>query len=321
MGWLGVAGHPPRYCFWGKQTGRTAVFKNLNVFVLGLVGHQSDVIEQALTYGFQAMDLDVVDLTARARLRGMAYARRLIDSSRIRIGSFRLPFDVGSEMNVFKEHLVLLAEWASAAAEVGCRRCVTTIEPAGDRLPYHENFSFHQDRLAEVAGVLQPCGIRLGIALRAAADLRRQKAFQFIHEPDALVLLAKMSGPSSVGVVLDAWNWFVAGYSLESLRAVPVEQIVAVELAGAPDGVALEDLTEQSRLLPTVGGRFDIPAVLAALAEMGYEGPVSVTPHSSTMCLGRGDSMAKAMAQSLDKVWQAAGLSPKGKLAASIPAA
>jgi sugar phosphate isomerase/epimerase len=295
------------------------VFKNLNISVLGLVGHQSDVIEQALTYGFQAMDLDVVDLTARARLRGMAYARRLIDSSRIRLGSFRLPFDVAGKTDVFKEHLGLLTEWASAAAEVGCHRCLTTIDPAGDRLPYHENFSVHRDRLAEIAGVLQPHGIRLGIGLRAAAELRRQRAFQFIHDPDALVLLAKMSSPSDVGVVLDVWNWFVAGSSLEALRAIPPALIVAVELADAPQDAPLEELTEQARLLPAVGGRFDVPAVLSMLAEMGYNGPVSVSPHRSAVHLGRGDSMAKEMAQSLDQVWQAAGLSPQGRVAESAP--
>ena len=55
------------------------MFKNLNPSFLGVTGHQSEIIELALTYGFAGMDLDVADFATRARLRGMPYARRLID--------------------------------------------------------------------------------------------------------------------------------------------------------------------------------------------------------------------------------------------------
>ncbi len=294
------------------------MFKNLNTSSLGIVGNQSEIIEQALTYGFRAMDLDVVDFATRAKLRGMAFARRLIDSSRIRIGAFLLPFDVEADQEVFKENLACLAEWAAAAAEVGCSRCVTTVQPAGDRLPYHENFTLHQDRFAAICDVLQPCGIRLGIGFRAAGDLRREKAFQFIHEIDALVLLAKMVGAPNIGILLDVWDLLVAGGSLETLCPLPVEQIVAVQLADAPDDIPLEDLTEQSRLLPGIGGRFDIPAVLVTLAEQGYDGPVAVKPHRSVLPFTRSDPVTKALAESLDQVWDAAGLTAEGKL--GVPA-
>jgi sugar phosphate isomerase/epimerase len=293
------------------------VFKNLNTSVLGIAGHQSEAIEQALTYGFRAMDLDVVDLAGRAKLRGMAFARRLIDSSKIRMSAFALPFGLEAEADAMKENLSCLADWASTAAEVNCRRCITTIEPAGDRAPYHENFSFHRDRLAEVCGVLAPHNIRLGIGFRAAADLRARKAFQFIHDIEALVMLAKMVNSPGAGIVLDTWDLFVSGGTLETVRAIPAEQIVAVQLADAPADVPLDELTERSRLLPEAEGRFDHPAVLVALAEMGYDGPVSVKPHHDAIPSSRSEPMAKAIGRSLDAVWKAAGLNPQSKLAPS----
>ncbi|MBN1591277.1 MAG: TIM barrel protein [Pirellulales bacterium] len=292
------------------------MFKNLNISVLGNAGNQSEIIEEALTHGFRAMDLNIVDFANRAKTRGMPYAKRLIESSKIRIGTFTLPLDLESDDDVFKAKLAGLADWAAAAAEVGCSRCVTTVQPAGDRLPYHENFTVHRDRLAEICRVLRPSGVHLGIAFRADAELRREKAFQFIHEMDAILLLAKMVNAPNLGINLDVWDMLVAGGSLETLRAVPVEQIVAVQLADAPEDLPLEKLTEKSRILPSLGGRFDIPAVLVALAEMGYKGPVAVKPHRSALPSSRSDSIVSAIGRSLDAVWKAAGLTPQGVLAA-----
>ena len=297
------------------------MFKNLDVSVLGIADHQSETIEQALTYGFGSMDLDIVDLANRVKLRGMPFARRLIDSSKIGLGTFPLPFELESDQDIFKKNLADLADWASIAAEVGCSRCTVTVQPAGDRLPYHENFSFHRDRVAEICEVLQPHGICLGTGFRAAANLRRDKAFQFIHDLEAISLLAKMANSPNSGIDLDVWNLLVAGGSVDTLRSISVEQIVAVHLADAPADIPLESLTEESRLLPDPDGRFGIPAMLVALAEMGYEGPVSVRPHRSALPSTRSDSMTQALGKSLDSVWKAAGLNPQGKLQATAESA
>ncbi|HLA84667.1 MAG TPA: TIM barrel protein [Thermoguttaceae bacterium] len=289
------------------------MFRNLDTSVLGIGGPQSEVIEQSLTYGFQAMDFDVVEFAARAKLRGMAHARRLIDSSRVRIGTFGLPFRPEEDQATFNENLARLEDWAAAAAEVGCGRCVTWVEPAGDRLPYHENFTFHCDRFAAICGVLRPHDARLGVGIRAAADLRRGKAFQFIHDFEALSMLTKMVNAANIGLAIDVWDLFVSGGSLETLRGLSADQLVAVRLADAPPDVPLEDLTESSRRLPSVEGRFDVPGALAALAEMGYKGPVSVSPHRTAMG-SNGGPVIKTLGQSLDAVWNAAGLNVKGRL-------
>ena len=77
------------------------MFKNLNPSALGLSGHQSEVIELALTYGFGGMDLNMVEFATRVKLRGMPYARRLIDSAKLRLGTFALPFGLESDDETF----------------------------------------------------------------------------------------------------------------------------------------------------------------------------------------------------------------------------
>ena len=54
------------------------MFKNLNPLAIGVSGHQSEIIELALTYGFAGMDLNMAEFASRARLKGMPYAKRLI---------------------------------------------------------------------------------------------------------------------------------------------------------------------------------------------------------------------------------------------------
>jgi len=291
------------------------MFKNLNASALGISGHQSEIIELALSYGFRSMDLDIVDFATRARLRGMPYARRLIDSANIRIGTFALPFDWDTDDEPFQKHLEKLPEYAQAAAEVGCTRCVVTLAAAGDKRPYHENFEFHRRRFAEICKALDGAEVRFGVGFRASEELRKGQAFQFIHDLDALTLLLNMVDAPNIGILLDIWDLHVAGGSIDTIRGMRVEQIVAVQLADMPLDVPVAELNEQSRLLPGATGRPDIPAALVALAELGYDGPVTAKPHRSVFQGSRREPAAKQTGEALDQLWQAAGLLPNGRLA------
>jgi sugar phosphate isomerase/epimerase len=285
------------------------MFKNLNPSALGVTGHQSELIELTLTYGFGGMDLSVVDFATRARLKGMPYARRLIDSAHIRLGTFQLPVEWESDDETFQRDLKKLPEYAAAAAEVGCMRCIATLAPASDKLPYHENFEFHRRRFHEICKALEPAGIRFGVGFQAAEYLRKNQAFQFIHDLDALTLLLNMVAAPNIGLLLDVWNVVAAGGSVDTIRKLPVGQIVAVQVAEMPAAVPLADLDDKSRLLPAVeNGRIDIPAVLTVLKDAGYQGPVTPKPSRSVFQTRRRETIVKQAGEAMERVWRAAGL-------------
>jgi len=290
------------------------MFKNLNPSFLGISGHQSELIELALTYGFRGMDLEIREFTQRAKKHGMPYARRLIDSANLRLGGFRLPLEWDTDDDLFRAALAELPEYAEAAAEVDCTRCLAVVAPAGDKRPYHENFEFHRHRFGDVCKVLEASGIRLGIGFRAADDLRRSRAYQFIHELDALSLLIKMIDAPNVGMLLDVWDVHVSGGSTESIRELSSEQIVAVRVADMPEDAPAEEVTEAFRILPDPTGRIDVPAYLAALAETGYDGPVTPAPARNTLRGMRRDPIVQKAGKSLGDAWEAAGLTVDGKL-------
>jgi len=294
------------------------MYRSLDTSALGITGSQSEIIELALTYGFRGMDLDVVEFANLAGTRGMAHARRLIDSAKLRVSSFNLPLDLEASDEAFGQGLSRLEAWADTAEQLGCQRCLATLQPAGDQLPYHENFERYRRRFAEIAKVLRPHGIRLGVGFRAAASLRREKTFQFIHDPDAAGLLLNMVGAENIGPVLDVWDLCVAGGSIDAIRTMKPEDIVLVRLADAPPDKPLAELDEEDRLPPGQTGRLDLPAVLKSLAEMGYRGPVVPAPHRAALGSSRREAIVKALGESMDRLWRDAGLGPRSRPATSV---
>jgi sugar phosphate isomerase/epimerase len=264
------------------------------------------------------MDLDIQEFASRARLRGMPYARRLIDSSGLKMGVFNLPLEWDVNDDVFRKGLEKLADYGKAASEIGCTRCVATIKPAGDSRPYHENFEFHKHRFIDICRTLEPYGVRVGIGFRAAENLRKGQAFQFIHDLDAASLLVNMVGLPNVGLCLDVWDLHVAGGTVENVRGLAGDKIVAVQLADLPaEELAPGELTENHRALPRDEYKIDIPGMVTALAESGYEGPVTLKPARAAIRGLRRDTLVEKAGKSLGAIWSAAGLTRGGKIAVS----
>ncbi len=285
------------------------MFKNLNPSALGISGHQCEIIELALTYGFSGMDLDAADFASRAKHHGMEYALRLISSAGVRLGQFRLPIEWDVDDDQFKASMAKLPWIAEAAAAAGCTRCIATVAPAGDKRPYHENFEFHKHRFSEICAALAPHGVQFGVSFRAAEYLRKNQAFQFIHDFDALSLLVNMIDSSNMGLVVDIWDIVVGGGSLEAIRGLKAEQIVAVQLADVAAGKTAADVDESSRLLPGAeGGQINAVEVLSILKEKGYEGPVTVMPSRGAFGSRRRDAIVRQTGEALDRAWRGAGL-------------
>jgi len=275
----------------------------------------------ALTYGFAGMDLNVAEFATRVRLKGMPYARRLIDSAKIRIGTFSLPLEWDTDDESFQRDLKKLPEYADCAAQLGCTRCTAVLAPAGDTRPYHENFEFHRHRFHDICAALKPAGVRLAIGFRAAEYLRRDRAFQFIHDLDALTLLLNMVAAPNLGLLLDTWDVVACGGSVDSVRKLPIQQIAAVQVADMPAAVPIAELDEKSRLLPGgENGRIDVAGFLAVLRDAGYDGPVTAKPSRSAFQSRRRDVVIKQTSEALDKVLRPAAPTPAARpeLAAAV---
>ena len=125
------------------------MFRNLSADGLGISGQQSELIELALSFGFQGIELDMSEFIEEVETYGLPHARRMLDSARIRVGQFLLPirWDEWEEDEAkFKDELEKMGKIGELAASLGCAHCLTTVRPASDERPYHENFEFHRGR-------------------------------------------------------------------------------------------------------------------------------------------------------------------------------
>lgn len=294
------------------------MFRNLSLVALDLSATQSELNELALSHRFRGFELAIGDFVEQAKTDAMAYSQRLIESAKLTVTSFRLPIEWDADDETFAESTKNLTQLCEIAQQLGCTLAETTIAPANDLRPYHENFELHRKRLTEVAATLAGFDMRLGIGYQAAASLRADKSFEFIHQFGPLQLLLGTIGGDNVGAVLDTWQFYVSGDDIgEAIGKLGREKIVNVVLSDVPAESTPEELAPEARLLPGETGEIDSPAVLTALANAEYQGPITPLANPSTIEEQGREKVVQVLGEALDKVWKEAGLSPTGKLVAS----
>ncbi len=295
------------------------MYRNLIPQAIGVSGRQSELIEMALTYGFKGFDLDMREFMRKVNSRGRDAASRYIESARVRldfrVSGFELPVRWSDEEANFKQDLEKLAPLAEVAAALGAKGCYTPILPASDKLQYHENFAFHQQRLGAVADVLAKHDIKLGLSLVSTPKHRKDKKFEFVYQVDPFLTLVKTLGVGNVGIVLDLWHWHLGGGTIKQIRELSPDQIVQVRVADAPQDIDPGKATEDQRLLPGKGGMIDAVSAMRHLGEIEYSGPVSPTANAKTLAGLTRDRIVRQAGEALDAVWKEAGLNRKGRLA------
>lgn len=289
------------------------MYKNLNPASLGVSGRQSELLELTLTYGFRGLDLDAADLLKRATLQGVEEAGKYIRSAKVRIGGWSLPVQFEADDGVFQAELERLAGLTETAKQLGFRYCRTDIQPASDKLPYHENFERHRQRLSKVGDALAAAGIRLAVSLKATAEARRDRAYPFIHKAEELLTLIRTTGHSHVGLALDTWGWKVGGGAMEQLADLKGNQFVTVTIADVPADADLETIEASQRFLPTEDSLPAYGKFVASLVERKYDGPVTLLPASKQVSGMTRDQAIEKCALLLEQIWTHAGVAKPSK--------
>jgi sugar phosphate isomerase/epimerase len=284
------------------------MYKALNPRALGISGRQSEIIELALTYGFRGIEFDILEFSKRVQVQGLERAKRFLESGHLRMSAFELPMRWRGEESTFESELEKLDQLAVYASAAGAKACHTTILPATDMFPYHENFELHRKRLSIIADALGKHGIRLGLSFLTAPAYRVDKSFQFIFEADALLTLIKSMASTNLGLVLDTWNWHFGGGTPNQLRILGADKIVAVQIADAPVEASKESLREEQRIFPQESGPIQNQAYVTQLAEIGFKGPVSLDPHPSSLTGMTRETIVQKVSGLLDELLKAAGV-------------
>jgi len=254
------------------------MYKNLSPSAIGVFAGQSELVEIALTHRFKGFEIEIGEVLRRAQSSNVAQACRYLCSAQVRIGGFELPIRWSGSENDLQTDLAKVGLLLEVCTTLGADRCFTTIRPTCDQRPFHENFQFHIQRLQKVADALAPAGVKLALNFLPAPADRADGGFEFIHQVDPLLLLQSGIQRDNVGLLFDAWNWWIGGGDLDKLRTLRGEQIFSVRLADIPASADLASITTDQRLMPGEGGAIDSAALVAALDELGFDGPVALAP-------------------------------------------
>ena len=282
------------------------MFRNLSTVGLPLSGRPSELIELALSFGFDSMDIDILDFQQQADIYGVEHARRLMVSARLKSGVFHLPVHLAADEATFAEDLEALPARLAMAEATEAPRAVVTVAPGSDEHTFKDLFELYRTRLVAVGDLLVPHGIMLGLAIVPEVEAREGLANAFVHTYEGL--LGLVGSHPQVGAVIDAWALHVTGESLDVIAQVPKGRIVEVRLSDAPRDAAGATLTRAQRLMPGETGAVAAAEVLKRAEAAGFDGPVTPWADRSTLT-GRGrEKIVRLAGDRMESLWKEAGL-------------
>ena len=278
------------------------MYKILNSGGLGVAGKQNELIELALTHGFNGVEVDIVDLVGRHDTLGKQFACQFLQSAKIDMGTFELPVDLGASDEGFVESTAKLDTIIDLATTLNARSCYIKVAPSNGLFSFQECFEKHQIRLQALSEQFAESKIKIGLLLKAASGETADGEFKFITTAEELLTLVKAVNLPNVGVCLDTWQWVVGSGTVEQLNEAGMATAVAeIRLADVAPGADMAALTENDRTaLP--GDTLDSFSVklCKAVVAGGVDVPISVATNLGTFTNGSRDAIVGQISKQLD---------------------
>lgn len=250
---------------------------------IGVKANQREAIDLAHYHGFESVqpfgaqlaqlsDSESNDLVSHLKSIGLQWA------------AAGLPVDFrGDDDAKYRAGLVALSTEAAALQRAGVARMGTWMSPMSNTTTYRRNFQRTAQRIREMAAILDDHGMRLGLEYVGTPSLRRRGQFSFVHTMAETKELIHASGAGNVGFVLDSWHWWMAEENGDDIRTLDASDIVSCDINDAPTGIAKPEQHDTTRELPMATGVIPIKEFLAALVDLGYDGPVRAEPFNKKL--------------------------------------
>lgn len=236
-------------------------------------------IRLAAQHGFTGIDLRLLRHLDWLEDHGPEALVELMARSGVRPGyASMLTRTLSAPAHEWDDMIGQLPRICRVAQQLGYTRAGVVVLPFQDRLDFPANRKQHLDRLAQVAPRMADHGIRVGLEYVSPESRRADATFTFVHNLGMMRELIAEANRPNVGLMLDSFHWHAAQESVDDLRQLDAQQIVVVHVNDAPRGVPLPQLNIRERELPGQTGVIDLPGFVHALADVGYDGPVTSEP-------------------------------------------
>ena len=260
------------------------MYRSLNIEYLGFETDVERAVLMAHEGGFRGLDLSPRQVLEVARTRRAARLRELMSDKGIHPGCFSLiPRNGSGKDTAWKEDLDRLPELASSVSAMGFRRALFVVLPFDQTLEYDANFQRHRRRIRQVADILRPFEILLGLEYIAPLTRREGYRNHFVKDMADALALAEVADRPNVGLFLDCFHWYCARENASDILALNPAEIAGVHISDAVLGRTIEEQLAFERELPEATGMIDLASFLGALKQIGYNGPVTCEPMSQNL--------------------------------------
>jgi sugar phosphate isomerase/epimerase len=284
------------------------MYKNLNAAVLGVSGRQSELIELAMTYGFQGLDFDAMDMVKRTQRSDFARATRYLTSSKMSVSGFDIPLDLDADDAAFEKALAALAITSEMAGRLNARAGFLALPAATNRMAFPEYFEFMTKRVERIAELFEKNNVLLGLSFSTAAELREGLQYKFIQDVAGFLAFFHGCKSKSVGLVIDTFDWTVGGGTFDQLATIPGARVAAVRIADAANIPTIADSSLSMRQVSGTTGSIDNVRFIEILSKNGYDGPITSVADTSNFSGMTRDSIVAKTQDALDHVLAGAGL-------------
>ncbi len=281
------------------------MFKCLNPSLFGVNAGPFDTARMATRHGYEGIDVNFAAASEVIAARGGATALRdTLEAAGLWAGAAGLlPGTMSATDQEWNAGVKSLPALARMACDSGFTRSTIVVLPFDEKLDFKKNFRFHIDHLGQVAPVLADYGIRLGLEYVSPETRRAAHRFEFVHDLAGMLELIEAGGQTNVGLLLDSFHWYCAGETPADIAELQNRQIVAVHVNDAPLGRTLREQSAFERELPGATGQIDLSGFLRALADLGYDGPVTCEPMNKELNAKPPEEAIAAVSQAFEKVW------------------
>jgi sugar phosphate isomerase/epimerase len=285
------------------------MYKNLNARALGISGRQSDLIEIAMTYGFQGLDIDAVDLQRRTARTDFDRASRFLTSSGMKVSAFDVPCDLDSDDKEFDASLKDVEAVVSVAGKVKARAGILAIPAGTNRASFPQYFEFVRARIQRLASIFESNHVLLGLSMSTFEDCRADRQFSFIHDVDGALALVQACQSNSVGILVDTFHWTVGKGTWEQLASLQGHKVAGLNIADVATVPDIKESKDSLKLIAGSTGTIDNARFASTLAANGYDGPITSSPSPSNLGSITRDSIVSKAQDVLDATLSAANLS------------
>jgi sugar phosphate isomerase/epimerase len=284
------------------------MYKNLNASSLGISGRQSDLIELAMTYGFQGLDIDAVDLQVRTARTDFDRAARFLTSSSMRVSGFDVPCNLDADDKDFEQSLKLVEQVVKVAGMVKARAGFLAIPSATNRAPFPQYFEWIKSRIERLAGIFEANNVLLALHFSTFSEDRESLQYQFIQDVNGALALIQACPSKSVGMLIETFHWTVGRGTWEQLEGFPAGRIGGLNIADASEIPEISDCKESHKLVAASVGIIDNARFAKILSGSAYDGPITSTPALANLGSVKRDLIASKAQDVLDSTLTQAGL-------------